>query len=244
MKAGSAGYLHNFFGTVREMFLDLGVCELEYLQTVCGCRLCCLGFREVVNDLLVWESLLNVLVVEVHDGVTIREGLSFDTVVKDDFLFATRVHTLDLAIVADYLVDDLHVGWLLSVVLLGELETEIFLLFFPVVSLSLDTFFFLVGCLVLLFLFALIFLILVVLVLSFLLLTLKALGFIVNFFLFLLIFVVILFGFCGSSGISLPVGVVVTLVERVSIIVLRLLTIARRLPQGSSRRAAWLSLLL
>jgi len=70
------------------VLLNLLIGELKYLQSVRVGRLRRLSLREVVDDPLVRECLLDVLVGEVHYQVAIRVGLPPDTIVKDDFLLA------------------------------------------------------------------------------------------------------------------------------------------------------------
>ena len=109
------------------MFLDLVVAELENLELIWERGLCGLGLCEEIDDFTIRERLLDVLVIEVDDCVAIREGLTLDSVVEDDLLLAVLVDALDLAIVTDILLNDLLVGMCLVVILLGELQAEVFL---------------------------------------------------------------------------------------------------------------------
>lgn len=120
--------LHDLFGLVREVLLNLVVAEFEDLQLVWESRLSCLRLSEVVNDFSVSKRLLNVVVVKVHDRVAVGEGLPLDSVVENHFFLAVLVDPLDLAIVTNELLDDLLVGHCLAVVLLRELQTEVFFL--------------------------------------------------------------------------------------------------------------------
>ena len=70
------------------MFLNLLIGKLKYLQAVRVSSLRRLSLREVVDDPLVRECLLDVLVGEVHYQVPIRVGLPPHTIVEDDFLLA------------------------------------------------------------------------------------------------------------------------------------------------------------
>ena len=81
-------YLHDFLGAITEVLLDLLVAELEHLQSIDKCGLGCLCLCKVVNHLLIREGLLDVVVVEVHDGVAVRVRLSFDSVAEDYFFLA------------------------------------------------------------------------------------------------------------------------------------------------------------
>lgn len=80
--------LHDLFGAIGEVFLNLLIGKLKYLQAVRVSRLRRLSLREVVDDPLVWECLLDVLVGKVHYQVAIRVGLPPHTIVEDDFLLA------------------------------------------------------------------------------------------------------------------------------------------------------------
>ena len=109
------------------MFFDLIVAELENLELIWERGLCGLSLSEKVDNLAIRERLLDVLVVKVDDCVAIREGLTLDSIIKDDLFLAVLVDALDLAIVTDILLNDLLVGMCLVVILLGELQAEVFL---------------------------------------------------------------------------------------------------------------------
>ena len=121
------GHLHDLLGFVGEVFLDLIVGELEDLELVGESRLRRLSLCEVVYNLLVRVGLFDVGIVEINDRVAVWEGFALHTVVEDNFLLTTGVDPLDLAVVADDLVYDLGVGKRLAVVLLGELQSKVFL---------------------------------------------------------------------------------------------------------------------
>lgn len=70
------------------MFLNLLISKLKYLQAVRVSSLRRLSLREVVDNPLVWECLLDVLVGKVHYQIPIRVGLPPHTIVEDDFLLA------------------------------------------------------------------------------------------------------------------------------------------------------------
>ena len=121
------GHLHDLLGFVGEVLLNLIVGELEDLELVWEGRLRCLSLCKVVYNLLVRVGLFDVGIVEINNRVAVWEGFALHTVVEDDFFLATRVDPLDLAVVADDLVYDLGVCKRLSVVLLWELQSEVFL---------------------------------------------------------------------------------------------------------------------
>lgn len=68
--------------------------------------------------------MFDIAVVEVDNGVSVRENLAFDSVIEDDFLLSVFIDALDLAIVADHLLHHLHVRSALVVVLGRELHVE------------------------------------------------------------------------------------------------------------------------
>ncbi len=80
--------LHDLFGAIGEVFLNLLIGKLKYLQAVLVSSLRRLSLCKVVDDPLVWECLLDVLVGKVHYQVPIRVGLPPHTIVEDDFLLA------------------------------------------------------------------------------------------------------------------------------------------------------------
>lgn len=86
------------------MFFDLGVGELEYLETVRVSCLSCFGLGKVINNFLVGVGLLDVVIVEVNNRVPIRESLSPHTVAKDHFLLSIQIRSLYLSIVAHDLI--------------------------------------------------------------------------------------------------------------------------------------------
>ena len=120
-------HLHDLLGFVGEVLLNLIVGELEDLKLVGESRLRRLSLCEVVYNLLVRIGLFDVGIVEINNRVAVWEGFALHTVVEDNFLLATGVDSLDLAVVANDLVYDLGVRKRLSVVLLGELQSKVFL---------------------------------------------------------------------------------------------------------------------
>ena len=116
------------------MLFYLLVGELEYLQAVGVGGLRCLGLGEVVHDLLVRESLLDVAVVEVDDRVAVWERLSAYAIAEDHLLLAIQVCSLHFAIVANDLVLHLRVLCFLVVVNMGELHLVVLLVVVHLVS--------------------------------------------------------------------------------------------------------------
>lgn len=102
------------------MLLDLTVRELEHLQAISVGRLSCPRLGEVVNNLAIWVRLLDVIIVEVDDGVSISESFSANAVAKDDFFLAVGVCALNLAVVANDALDSLLVLIILAMVLVEE----------------------------------------------------------------------------------------------------------------------------
>lgn len=119
--------LHNLFGTVREVLLNLIVCKLEDLEAVCKGCLSGTSLSKVVNNLLVGVGLLDIAVIEVDNGVAIWKHLPFNAVIEDDFLLSVFVNSLYFSVVAYYLLNNFHVGRLLAVIVRGELHVKLFL---------------------------------------------------------------------------------------------------------------------
>ena len=111
------------------MLLDLSVGKLEHLEAV---RVSCLGglsICKVVNNLLVGIGLLYIVIVEVDDSIPIRVCLSPDSVGEDHFFLAIEECPLDLTVIANDLLLDRGVVWILLVVVLTwELHFVIFFL--------------------------------------------------------------------------------------------------------------------
>jgi len=125
--------LHYFLGAIWEVFLDLVIRKFEYLQTIWESCLGCPRLCKIIHDSLICIGLLYIVVIEVDNGVPVREDFSFDTVVEDNFFFAIFVDALYLAIIADNLFDDLDVSGSLVVVVRRELHIEVLSFFFDLV---------------------------------------------------------------------------------------------------------------
>ena len=134
------------------MLFNLLVAEFENLKAFWESSLSCFCVREVVHNFLVRICLLDIVIVEVNDGVSIRECLPPDSIAKDHFLLSIQVCPLDLAIVSNYLVLDRDIGVDCSaMVFLRHLHLEVFVVvlkFFHFTLLALSLFFLL--CLLLL----------------------------------------------------------------------------------------------
>lgn len=112
------------------MLFDLVVSKFENLKTIRERGLCCLCLSEVVYNSLISIGLLDVIVVEVDNGVSVREHLSLHSIVEDDLFLSVFVDSLNLPIISNYLLDHLHVGGRLAVVVRRELHVVIFSIIF------------------------------------------------------------------------------------------------------------------
>ena len=112
------------------MFFDLIVSEFENLKSIWERGLRGPRLSKVVDDSLISIGLLNIVVIEVDNGVSVWEHLSFDSIVEYDFLLSIFVHSLDLSIVSYDLFHDLHVDRCLAVVLHREFHVEFLILLF------------------------------------------------------------------------------------------------------------------
>jgi len=63
---------------------------------------------------LIWVSLFDIMIVEEHDCIAIWERFSPYTVAEDHFLLTTQISSLNLSIVANYLVLDSSISWVRS----------------------------------------------------------------------------------------------------------------------------------
>lgn len=110
------------------MLFNLFVLKFENLKAIRECRLCCLSLSKVINNLSIWESLFNIIVIEMDNSVAIWECLSPDPIAKYDFLLLVEVGPLYLAIIANYLLLNCRVRWIIRVVVLQwELHLKVFL---------------------------------------------------------------------------------------------------------------------
>lgn len=89
--------------------------------------MCSLRLGKEVNHFTIRECLFDILVVEVNDGISVRERFTLHAIVENDFFLAVLINTLDFSIMADILFDNFLVGQGLAMVLFWEFETEIFL---------------------------------------------------------------------------------------------------------------------
>jgi len=113
------------------MLLNLLVAELEHLKAFWESSLCSLSIGKVVHHFLIGVGLLDVVVVEIHDGVSIREGLSSNSVAEDNFLLAIDICPLNLSVVTHYLVLHCCVSMVSgTVVFLWHFHFEIFVFIF------------------------------------------------------------------------------------------------------------------
>lgn len=112
------------------MLLNLVVCKFEDLQTIWEGGLGGLSLCKIVHDLLVWVGLLDIVVIEVDNGVSVGEDFPLNSIVEDDLFFPILINPLNLTIMANDLLNHFHVSWVLAVVDWWELHIEIFLLFF------------------------------------------------------------------------------------------------------------------
>ena len=118
------------------MLLDLRIRELEDLKSVWIGRLGRLGLRKVINNFLIRVRLLDIIIVEVDDGVAIWERLPAYAIAENDLLLAVVVRPLHLAVVSDDLILNLRVWLLLVVVLVWELHLVVLFLILQVLVLT------------------------------------------------------------------------------------------------------------
>lgn len=118
---------NDLLGSVRKVLLNLTVAELEHLQAISIRSLRCPRLGEVVNNFAVWVRLLDVIVVEVDNGVAIPERFSANAIAENYLLLSVGISALHLTIVAHNALDCLRVRLLVVVVLIEELHLVVFL---------------------------------------------------------------------------------------------------------------------
>jgi len=112
------------------MFFNLIVSKFENLQPIWVSSLSSLSFCEKVDYTLIRVCLLYVIIIEIDYRVTIRENLSLDTIVEDDFFLAILICALDLAIIAYHLLKNFGVGRSLIMIAWEELHVKVLFRFF------------------------------------------------------------------------------------------------------------------
>jgi hypothetical protein len=65
---------------------------------------------------LVWVGLLDIVVIEVDNGVSVGEDFPLNSIVEDDLFFPILINSLNLTIMPDNLLDHFHVCWILAMV--------------------------------------------------------------------------------------------------------------------------------
>ena len=122
--------LHDFFGPIREVFFDLIVCKFENLETISERGLSGLCLSKIVDNSLISVCLLDITVIEVDYGVAVWEDLTLHTIVEYYFFLSVFVHSLNLTIVSNNLLDNLHISGCLVVIMRREFHVKIFSLIF------------------------------------------------------------------------------------------------------------------
>jgi hypothetical protein len=80
------------------MLLNLVIAELENLESIREGCLSGSSLSEIVDYLLVWESLLNVVIVKVHYRIARGPNFPPYSITEDHFFFPVVIETLDLTI--------------------------------------------------------------------------------------------------------------------------------------------------
>jgi len=95
---------YDFFGAVREMFLNLLVWKFEHLQAIWKSGLGGFGLCEVVNYFLIWICLFYIIVIEIHYCVPVRVRFSPYSIRKNDLFLPIYKGPLNFTVVANYLL--------------------------------------------------------------------------------------------------------------------------------------------
>jgi hypothetical protein len=123
------------------VLLNLTIGEFEHLKSIIESGLGGLSFRKIIDYFLVREGLLDILIIKIYDGVAVRERFTLNTVVKNDLFLTIGVHSLDLAISSNVLVNNFGTGSSLGMILSWVLQAEIFLLFIATLNCLISLFF-------------------------------------------------------------------------------------------------------
>lgn len=119
------------------MFLNLTILEFKNLKSIWKCGLCSLCFCKIIHNFLVWVSLLDIIIVEINYGVSIRECFSSYTIWKYYFFLTINEYSLYFPIIAHNLIlDSIIIRISLTVIFLWELHLIIFI-FLLIISLML-----------------------------------------------------------------------------------------------------------
>jgi len=104
------------------MFLNLLIREFKDLKTILIRSLCSFSLCKIINNSPIRECLLNIFISKEDNQITIRVGLSSYTVREDDLFLARLVDSLNLAVMAHNLFNDLLVLTGFLVVFVTEFE--------------------------------------------------------------------------------------------------------------------------
>ena len=122
--------LHDLFSSIWEVLLNLIICKFEYLESIRECCLCSFSLGKVVDDLLVWVGLLDIIIIEVDNGVSVGEDFPFDAIIKNYLLLSVFINSLNLTIMTYNLLHNFHVLRILVMINLREFHVKIFLFIF------------------------------------------------------------------------------------------------------------------
>ena len=112
------------------MLLDLVIRKLKDLQSIWECSLCGLCFCKVIHNFLIREWLFNVIISKVHNWITVRPYFPLDPICENYLFLSILIEPLYLSIMTYYLILNLQLLSLLSMILTWELQIELFFFLF------------------------------------------------------------------------------------------------------------------
>ena len=88
----------NLLCSILEVFLNLIIRKLEDLKSIWECRLGSFSFSKVIDNLLVWECLLDIVIGKVYNRIAWWPNFSSHTIAENHFLLSIIKESLLLSI--------------------------------------------------------------------------------------------------------------------------------------------------
>lgn len=110
------------------MLLNLTIWKFKNLQSIRERCLSSLSFSKIINNLLIRIRLLNIIIIEINNSISIRECFPSNSIWKDHFLFAISKRPLYFTIISNNLILNVIIFSRLVMILRWKLHLVIFLL--------------------------------------------------------------------------------------------------------------------
>lgn len=110
------------------MLLNLTIWKFKNLQSIRERCLSSLSFSKIINNFLIRIRLLNIIIIEINNSISIRECFPSNSIWKDYFFFAISKRPLYFTIISNNLILNVIIFSRLVMILRWKLHLVIFLL--------------------------------------------------------------------------------------------------------------------